>query len=146
MMNCKIFKVQIAGLLLLSFVLASSSIQAQNQPSVIKKSFSFTIPFRGVKTYKITVPKNAKKVSAVISNQTQMVKLEMYGPTNFRLGSNSTWVYLDNWKKPIRCSASVVNNKRQRPGIWTVKVEGAVHVTKLDKIKSVSGVLTIRVL
>ncbi|VAW30431.1 hypothetical protein MNBD_BACTEROID07-2061 [hydrothermal vent metagenome] len=90
-MNYRMFKTQIAGLLLLSFILLSVSLQAQNTTFVIKKNFLFTIPSRGLKTYEINVPVDAKNIRA------------------------------------------------------TVKVEDAVRVSKTDKVRTISGVLTIYV-
>ena len=52
---------------------------------------------------------------------------------------------MSNWKKPLECSASVVNNDRQKPGIWKVKVIGVVQNSKVDKIKSVSGKLKVTI-
>jgi len=137
------FSLQKKILFLLPFILASLCIQAQNPTSIIKKKFSFTIPARGQKTYKIIVPDGAKKISAVISGQTEMVNLKIIGPTDVVLCKNTTWSYLSTWKKPLHCSVSIVNNKRQSPGTWTVEVEGAVREGDLNKIKKISGVLTV---
>ncbi len=142
-MNKKIFTLQKTILFLLPFILASLSVQAQNPNFIIKKKFLFTIPSRGVKTYKIIVPEGAKKISAVISGQTEMVNLKIIGPTDVTLCKNTTWSYLSTWRKPLRCSVGVVNNKRQSQGTWTIRVEGAVHISKADKVKSISGVLTV---
>ncbi len=129
-------------LLLLSFLIVIS-VKAQNSNSVIEKQYQFTIPSRGEKYYEINVPEGAKKIKAVVSGQTEMVNLKIYGPTNVILCKTTTWSYLSNWKKPLNCSASIVNNQRQKPGIWKVKIEGSVHKNKIDKIKKVSGTLTV---
>ena len=112
----------------------------------IEKNFSFSVPSRGEKVFNIRVPQGAKRVKAVISGHTQMVSLEVAGPTGVVLCKTSTWSYMSNWRKPLKCSASVVNNNRQRPGNWTIKVKGAVHSSKAGKIRSVSGKLTVTIL
>jgi hypothetical protein len=129
---------------ILFFASIPFSLFPQNTNSEVKvKESSFTIPSRGVKVYEIRVPKGVKRVRAVLSNQTEMINLEILGPTNVSLCKTTTWSYMSNWRKPLNCSASVVNNDRQSPGIWTIKITGAVHKGKLDKVRSVSGKLAI---
>ena len=134
-----------ANILLLLFLLTVISINAQNSNNVIEKKYSFKIPSRGEKYYDINVPEDTKSIKAVLTEQTEMVNLKIFGPTDVVLSQSSTWSNLSNWKKPLNCSASVVNNNRQKPGVWKVKIEGAVHKNKLDKIQTVSGVLTVYV-
>lgn len=129
---------------ILFFASIPFSLFPQNTNSEVKvKGFSFTISSRGVKEYEIRVPKGVKRVRAVLSNQTEMINLEILGPTNTRLCQTTTWSNLSNWRKPLNCSASVVNNDRQRPGIWKIKITGAVHKGKLDKVRSISAKLAI---
>ncbi len=142
-MNLKIRRERKVWLFIGLFIFLSTTLWAQNENTVIKKIFLFTVPSRGVDVYRIKVPDDAKKVTAVVSGQTQMVTLEIDGPTDVVLCHNSTWSNLSDWKKPLRCSANVVNNNRQSPGNWMVKVKGAVHESKASKIKVVSGTLTV---
>ncbi len=109
--------------------------------AVLSKEYRFTIPSRGAKYYEFKVPEGATRIKAVISEQTQMVNLALYPPgKEVPVSKSTTWSNLSNWKRPIECSKS-----KPKAGIWRIKVEGSVHVGKLDKIKSVSGVLTITV-
>jgi len=144
-MNYKMFKTQIAGLLLLSFILLSVSLQAQNTTFVIKKNFLFTISSRGPKTYEINVPVDAKNIRAAVSGQTETINLDIIGLTRVMPFHTSIWSHLNTWGKPLYCAAGIVNNNRQSPGTWTVKVEDAVRVSKTDKVRTISGVLTIYV-
>lgn len=128
--------------LLLSFLFVVS-VKAQSPASVIEKKYQFTIPSRGEKYFEINVPEGAKKLKVVVSGHTEMVNLKIYGPSDVILCKTSTWSYLSNWKEPLNCSASVVNNPRQKPGIWKVKIEGAVQKNKIDKIKTISGTITV---
>jgi len=112
----------------------------------ISEVYSFTVPARGEKTYTVNVPEGASKIKAVISGHTEMINLEIIGSDGKTvLCKNSTWSNLSNWQKDLSCSASVVNNNRQKPGVWKIKITGSVHKGKLDKIKSVSGKLTVAV-
>ena len=109
----------------------------------IVKVFPFTIGSRGEKTYDINVPSGAKKIRAIISGQTEMISMDVMGPTHTTLCSATTWSHLSDWRNPLSCSVSVVNNNRQKPGTWSVKIKGAVHQGKLNKVKKVSGTLKI---
>jgi hypothetical protein len=109
----------------------------------IVKEYPFTIGSRGEKTYTVSVPAGAKKIRAIISGQTEMISMDVMGPTHTTLGSATTWSNLSNWRKPLNCSVSVVNNDRQRTGKWSVKIKGAVHQGKLNKVKKVSGTLKV---
>ena len=113
---------------------------AINSPSYpIVKEYQFTVPSRGIQYYEVGVPENAKQIKAIISGQTEMVSLSLYAPgENAPSSKNSTWSNLSNWKKAFQCTVN-----KPKPGIWRVKVEGAVHTGKADKIKSVSGLLKI---
>lgn len=117
------------------------------ETSAFSNQYQFTIPSRGIKVYEVRVPENAKRIKAVISGQTEMVNLALYGPgKDVPSCKTTTWSNLSNWKKPLHCSINIVPKRGgQGPGIWRVKVEGSVHKGKVDKIKSVSGLLTIRV-
>jgi hypothetical protein len=107
--------------------------------SASSNKHEFTVASRGVKFIEVNVPENAKEIKAVISGQTEMVKLALFAPgKNTPASKNSTWSNLSNWKKPIECSKS-----KPKAGSWRIKIEGAVHVGKLDKIKSVSGFLEV---
>lgn len=110
-----------------------------------EKEFSFNVPANGEKVFEINVPQNAKKVKAVITGHTDMLKIELIGPSNIVLGKNSTWSDMSNWQKPLKCSASVANNNRQKPGVWKVKVIGAVQKSKVEKVKTVSGNLKVTI-
>lgn len=108
----------------------------------VKKEYQFTIPARGKKYYEIDVPPGAKRIEAVISGQTQMVSLKLFAPgKNVPSCKTTTWSYMSNWKKPLKCW----KGKPVIAGKWKIEVEGAVHVGKLGKIKSLSGLLTITV-
>lgn len=109
----------------------------------IVKVFPFTIGSRGEKTYDVIVPAGAKKIKVIISGQTEMISLDVLGPTSVVLCKTTTWSNMSNWRNPLSCSASVVNNDRQKPGTWRVRIKGAVHKGKLDKIKKVSGTLKV---
>jgi len=117
------------------------------EANAFSNQYQFTIPSRGIQYYEVRVPEGAKQIKAVLSGQTQMVNLALYGPgKDVPSSKNSTWSNLSNWKKPLHCSVGIVPNRSgQGPGIWRVKVEGAVHIGKVDKIKSVSGLLNIYV-
>lgn len=135
---------QISGILTVYFtggVPIKMSHQMKGFPIV--EEFPFTIASRGEKTYDVLVPAGAKKIKAIISGQTEMISLDVLGPTNVTLGTATTWSNLSNWRKPLSCSVSVVNNDRQKPGTWSVKIKGAVHKGKLDKVKKVSGILKV---
>ena len=115
------------------------------ETSAFSNQYQFTIPSRGIKFYEVRVPENAKQIKAVISGQTEMVNLAIYGPgKDVPSCKTTTWSNLSNWKKPLHCSVSIVPKRSgQGPGIWRVKIEGSVHKGKVDKIKSVSGLLQI---
>ena len=112
----------------------------------IVKEYSFTVPSRGEKEYTVTVPKGAKYIKAVISGQTEMVGSEIIGSDGKTvLSKNSTWSNMSNWRADLKCSASVAENDRQKPGVWKIKIIGQVHKSKAEKIKTVSGKLSITV-
>lgn len=128
---------------LLLFILVITAVQVQSSNSVIEKKFQFTVNARGEKIFSFDVPENAKNVRAVISNHTEMINLTIYGPTNEKLSQTTTWSYISNWKDPLKCYMNVTTQQRSKPGAWSVKVEGAVHVGKLNEIHEVSGLLTV---
>ena len=98
----------------------------------------FTVANRGVKIVEANIPEGAKSIKAVISGQTEMLKLALFASDkNTPSSKNSTWSNLPNWRKAFSCSKNNPN-----AGNWKVKIEGADHVGKLNKIKSVSGMLT----
>ncbi len=127
------------------FISASLSAYSQNNEKKIVTKVNFTVSATGEKTFNILIPQGTKTVEAKIINQTQMLKVELIGPTNTVLCRNSTWSNLSNWQKPLKCSASIANNKRQKSGNWKVKIIGAVQKSKVDQIKSVSGTLIVYV-
>ncbi|MCD6180517.1 MAG: hypothetical protein J7K39_11505, partial [Bacteroidales bacterium] len=101
----------------------------------IVKEYSFTVPSRGEKVFEITVPEGAKSVKAVISGQTEMVGSEIIGSDGKTvLSKNSTWSNMSNWRADLKCSASVAENDRQKPGVWKIKIIGQVHKSKAEKI------------
>jgi len=109
--------------------------------SAFSNTHQFTVPSRGIQYYEVRVPENAKQIKARISGQTEMVNHALYAPGKDAPSSkNSTWSNMSNWKKDFQCSVN-----KPKPGIWRVKVEGAVHKGKADKIKSVSGHIKIYV-
>jgi len=131
------------GLIVFVFSFFSSHAFSQTQKGRIEKGFAFSVPSRGERTFSIRVPRGAKRVRAVISGQSEMVSMEVAGPTGTVLCKTSTWSHMSNWRKPLKCSAGVVNNNRQRPGTWTIKIKGSVHRSKADRIRTVSGKLTV---
>ncbi|MBU1012084.1 MAG: hypothetical protein KKG99_03710 [Bacteroidetes bacterium] len=141
---------EVSGLLTI-FIDTDGSVSQNLNTKIEKKTtslpfevkYDFLIGARELKDYIINVPEGAKRIRAVISNHTEMINLSIYGPTILRLGQTTTWSYLSNWKDPLKSSANIANNPRQGPGSWTVKIEGSVHIGKLDKIKNISGTLTI---
>ena len=130
-------------LVLLLVFLIPGVLPAKNQPTVIKKQYKFKISPRGEKTFKIEVPEGAKKIRAVVSSHTEMINLDIFGPTHHRLSHTSTWSYMSNWRKPLSASVSVTSNNMQSYGTWEVKVTGAVHVNEVKNVKNITGVLTI---
>ena len=112
----------------------------------IRKEYNFTVPSRGEKEYTVAVPKGAKYIKAVISGQTEMVGSEIIGSDGKTvLSKNSTWSNMSNWRADLKCSTSVAENDRQKPGVWKIKIIGQVHKSKAEKIKTVSGKLTVTV-
>ncbi len=138
-MKTNIFKISF-----IVFLLISSNVFSQVANNDVKvKELNFTVPARGEKIYEINVPVGAKKIKAVISNQSEMVSMEIIGTTGTILCKNSSRSNLSNRTAPVTCSASVVKNDRQKPGIWKIKVKGAVHKNDAERIKTVSGKLEI---
>jgi len=131
--------------MILFLLLFCTVIISQNQKFVIEKKYEFEISARGVKSFDIEIPANAKKIRAKIYNHTAMMNLKIIGPNNDVLSKNSTWSNLSNWKKPIKCSVGIVNNKRQHPGLWKIKIEGSVHKNDIKKINSIKGILLIEI-
>ena len=144
-MRFNILKRATPGLFLLIMFLIPCVLPAKNHPTEIKKQYKFKISPRGTKTFKIEVPEGAKKIRAVVSHQTEMINLDIFGPTHVKLSHTSTWSYMSNWRKPLSASASIINNTRQSPGTWEVKVTGAVHINKIKDVKNITGVLTVYV-
>ena len=130
-------------ILIFLLVFPFSSVFSQNHEEKILKKVNFTVPSRGEKVFDLVIPEGTKNIKVKIMDQTQMLSIKLLGPTNVVLCKNSTWSNMSNWRKPLECSASVVNNDRQKPGIWKVKVIGAVHKSKESQIKTVSGVLIV---
>jgi len=142
-MRFNILKRVIPGLFLLIAFLIPCVLPAKNHPAVIKKQYKFKISPRGTKTYKIDVPEGAKNIRAVVSEQTEMISLDIFGPTHHRLSHTSTWSHMSNWRKPLSASVSLTSNKMQCAGTWEVKITGAVHVNEVKNVRSITGVLTV---
>ncbi len=103
-------------------------------------NYNFRVPSRGKINYYVTIPKNVDLLKAVVSKQTNFVNLDIYAPGKSKPScSNSAWSSR-HYKDPFSCYAS-----KPKPGKWRIEVEGSVHISKVDRIKYVTGLLTVSV-
>jgi len=104
------------------------------------KQYTFRVPSRGKIYYSVTIPQNAERLIVGISKQTSFVNLAIYPPGKNKPSSTNTAWSSRSYKDPFSCSAS-----KPKPGAWRIEVEGSVHISNVDRIKYVTGLLTINV-